>query len=82
EASFGWVTLWQSENNGRHTLKLALLEPADQNRPSYLVLDAIRVSASQPAFPWLKTALLSLAAMVAAWVTIYNGALARKQKTA
>lgn len=76
QAAFGWITLWRGTNAGPHTVRLSLATPPpQQSPPSYLVLDAIRVSNELPAFPWVPVVLdgLLLAASSSAFVWIWRG---------
>lgn len=76
QAAFGWITLWRGTNAGPHTVRLSLATPPpQQSPPSYLVLDAIRVSNELPAFPWVQVVLggLLLTASSIAFVWVWRG---------
>jgi len=61
EASFGWVTLWRGLEPGIHTIRISLRQnPELQSRPSYLVIDALRVADEPLELPWLRLALLTV----------------------
>ncbi|MHB1354583.1 MAG: hypothetical protein ACYCZF_01245 [Anaerolineae bacterium] len=76
EATFEWMTLWRGSDAGPHTVRLSLKPlPGQQSRPSYLVLDAIRVSNELPEFPWARVVLggLLFAASSIVFVWMWRG---------